>query len=211
MFNSEGLFTASGIFNASAYGVAPALHTYHTEDDIATVSAPDYFPNFFNTDPLDIRVKDILFLECSDFNLITVIDSLEPVSLIPFINFPTNIVTDNDQSISTNASGPWAAPESIMLDAYNLSKECILTFPAVSAACTVAATSIAFSTGLPAALFPAYAISKPILVLDNSLYVEGNINLSTGGVITIEKLNGAAFTTTGNAGFAGFSVSFKTI
>jgi hypothetical protein len=210
MFNSEGLFTASGIFNASAYGVAPALHTYHTEDNIATVSAPDYFPDFFNTDPLDIRVKDILFLECSDFNLIVVIDSLEPVTLTPFINFPTNIVTETTSTQSQTASGVWAAPIAFTLDFVQQGSETLMTFPNLVDVST-GGPSILFDTAIPLANRPAFEQVIPIWILDNSLAEVGVLTLATSGMVTITRANSVAFTATGNAAVVGMAIKYKNV
>ena len=210
MFNSEGLFTASGIFNASAYGVAPALHTYHTEDNIATVSAPDYFPDFFNTDPLDIRVKDILFLECSDFNLIVVIDSLEPVTLTPFINFPTNIVTETTSTQSQTASGVWASPIAFTLDFVQQGSETLMTFPNLVDVST-GGPSILFDTAIPLANRPAFEQVIPIWILDNSLAEVGVLTLATSGMVTITRANSVAFTATGNAAVVGMAIKYKNV
>lgn len=212
MFIQENLYTAAAIFNSTSYGSAPAVHTYTSATDtLADISSFDYFPDHFNVDPLRIRANDILFIIASDFNLITRITSVVPVNLVSFVDFPTNIVTDTDRLISTSLQGIWASPIPIMIDAYQLNKLCILTFPTVSQASIGGATEFTLSAPLPAALLPQYTTAVDVKLTDNSLPVDGALTLHTSGSLFWTKDDGSLFSSTGNAGFFGFAAAYKTV
>src|ERR1043166_7294309 len=212
-FTPTTLLTAASVMNATGYGDASAIHTYRSADTLSEIGIPGYFPDFFNVDPEQVRVNDILAVMASDLRLFTIITDLSPVTLVAFSDFPSNIVTDLDTTQSNELTGVWAAPISIMLDFYQQNKECIVTFPSVSADATGGGGGpITLTSPFIAAAFPQYEIFQPIIIQNGTdgNFEAGECQLLVDGTIAITRAAGS-FGTTANAGFKGFSIAFKTI
>lgn len=209
-YNSINFFIAAGVYNACGYRDAPSINTYFTEDLIADVAAPGYFPDYFGFEPENVRINDILFVQASDINIILLITGVAPVTLTTYVNFPTNIVTEDLSTQSQTASGVWASPVAFTLDFVKQGREVLMTFPTIIDVSTGGA-QILFDTVVPAELFPEFDIYHPIVVVNNSVEEAGAFHLDTGGVVRILRLNMTAYAATGDAGFQGMAIKYKTI
>lgn len=209
-YNSINFFIAAGVYNACGYRDAPSINTYFTEDLIADVAAPGYFPDYFGFEPENVRVNDILFVQASDINIILLITDVAPVTLTTYVNFPTNIVTEDLSTQSQTASGVWSAPIAFTLDFVKQGSEVLMTFPTITDASTGGAV-ILFDAAIPAPLRPAFEFSCPITLVDNSLAETGVFSLDTSGIVRITRLNNVAFAATGDAAFIGTAIKYKSV
>lgn len=209
-YSTLTLFTASGIYNATGYGEAVAIHTYTTSDLVSIVSTPGYFPNNFGVNEDQIRINDILILMTGDFNTFTKVTSLSPVGIVAFLDFPSNVVTDSSSIFSTTVQGVWASPIPIDINVYQQNKLCVLTFPPVLAAAT-GGPLITFGDLFPESCRPALDTSGGCGLINNSLNEIGGIVVITDGTAFIARSDGSPFSASGNAGFNPFTFIFMSV
>lgn len=212
-FDPTKLFLAAGRFNSTSYGAAPAIHTYNgieEGDDIETIATPGYFPDFFGADADEIRADDILIVLAADIRIITLVVSVDPVILTTFTDFPTNLVTQDLTSQAQEYLGIWASSIPIIIDIAQQGNECLVTFP----------SAFDTSTGGPsislfAAIFPAnrplYDFVTPFEIMNNGVSEMGHIEIKTDGTMKIFRLDAAAFSVGGNAGFPTQPVKYRTV
>lgn len=110
---------------------------------------------------------------------------------------------------TTTWSGPWASPLNGDVEYIQSGKVVTLNIPTASNTAT-ANLVITGTTALPAALRPAALKQYIVKVTDNSVNKVGTFTIGTNGVMNFyaDAAGSTAFTNTGTAGFASFSVSY---
>lgn len=210
MFTQETLFTARSVYNATSYRIASAIHTYRTTDTIAQVMVPGYFPDNFGVNELQVAVDDLLILMTSDYNVIAKVTSISPSGLVLFLDFPTNLVTDQSANLSNVLTSVVTTPVPYNFTAYKAGKVCILTFPQVSGP-SGGGTVLDMQDALPEAFRPPQFTSVPAGVINNSLYEVGGMLINSDGTFGVVRQNGIAFDPTGDAGFGPGLAVYQTI
>lgn len=208
-YTQSTFFAASGVYNATSYGEAPAIHTYRTEDLLADIMS-GYFPDFFGFEPEEVRVNDILALVTGDLRLFAFITSVAPVGLIAFSDFPPNLVTEALTTQSNEYTGIWSSNIPVLLDFVQQGHECLMTFPSGFDTSSGGAF-IEFFSPVVVGSFPLFEVIKPMEVMNNSISEMGHMVLQTDGNVKIFRLDAVPFSVGGTAGFPAQSVVFRTV
>lgn len=132
------------------------------------------------------------------------------------INIDGN-VSDN-QILQMIFTGPFSTNQSTDLYLSKVGKCATITFKQLFSQCNNSSVIQSFNF-LPSAYYPASGqlILQKIYVFDNATsiiagpLVDGSINISDTGGITIAVNYGTAFSATNNAGWFGFSISYTTV
>jgi len=114
-------------------------------------------------------------------------------------------------SFTATLSGAFTTAQSATINFVKTGKDVLLVFSPVSAATTNATTITAAAGSIPDDLLPLVAVSEFKIGTNNSTAATLKVTIGTDGSITIGvNAAGSAFTGSGNGGFLGFAIPYKT-
>jgi hypothetical protein len=208
-FTPINFFAERAVYNATSYGEAPAIHRYISQDLLAEVATPGYFPDFFGLTPLEVKVNDVLVLMASNTRLLAVILSLEPVILTAFTDFPPNLVQQSITTQSNEYTGIWASNQPVLLDFVLQGNECMMTFPS-SFDISTGGAFISFVSPVIIDALPMVDAIYTIEIMDNSIPEMGHMEIKTDGSVKVFRLDLSSFSIGGTAGFPTQTISYRT-
>lgn len=145
-------------------------------------------------------------------NLFTIGQSIPSITLQTSGGTPADLNYYEEYSFSTTMSGIWSSPQNITIYIRRIGKIIFLAFPTITSISN-ASSFITITAPLPERFRPTTTIgvSGSVDIIDNSVFLLGNCNITDGGIITIYKQTSAGrdnFTSGGHAGVSSSAISF---